>query len=195
MRTTVLAVALVFIAGFAFLTVVAATEQGVTVATVLSVFILVLLAVGIVGALRNPPRTMSTSPFMTPDQSRLRREEAARRRRKRRIAILALLVALCVGAAVAIALGSHSSDHGSRSSQGPSASHGSRGRKTCAGALAVRAPAGETRPGAPRDPASRGRSDPAELQATRRAPGCCSTSTPARCSGSATPTGACGSRA
>jgi hypothetical protein len=55
MRTTVLAIALVFIAGFAFLTVVAATEQGVTVATVLSVFILVLLGVGIVGALRNPP--------------------------------------------------------------------------------------------------------------------------------------------
>ena len=55
MRTAVLAIALVFIAGFAFLTVVAATEQGVTVATVLSVFILVLLAVGIVGALRNPP--------------------------------------------------------------------------------------------------------------------------------------------
>jgi quinol-cytochrome oxidoreductase complex cytochrome b subunit len=56
MRTTVLATALVFIVGFAFLTIVAATEQGVTVATVLSVFILVLLAVGIVGALRNPPR-------------------------------------------------------------------------------------------------------------------------------------------
>ena len=44
-----------FIVGFAFLTIVAATEQGVTLATVLSVFILVLLAVGIVGALRNPP--------------------------------------------------------------------------------------------------------------------------------------------
>jgi hypothetical protein len=56
MRTAVLAVALVFISGFAFLTVVAATEQGVTVATVVSVFILLLLAVGIVGALRNPPR-------------------------------------------------------------------------------------------------------------------------------------------
>ncbi len=56
MRTAVLATALVFIAGFAFLTVVAATEQGVTVATVVAVFILVLLAVGIVGALRNPPR-------------------------------------------------------------------------------------------------------------------------------------------
>ncbi len=56
MRTAVLAVALVFIAGFAFLTVVAATEQGVTLATVLSAFILLLLAVGIVGALRNPPK-------------------------------------------------------------------------------------------------------------------------------------------
>lgn len=55
MRTTVLATALVFIVGFAFLTIVAATEQGVTLATVLSVFILVLLGVGIVGALRNPP--------------------------------------------------------------------------------------------------------------------------------------------
>jgi len=55
MRTTVLAVALVFIAGFAFLTLAAAIEQGVTLATFLSVFILVLLAVGIVGALRNPP--------------------------------------------------------------------------------------------------------------------------------------------
>ncbi len=55
MRTAVLATALVFISGFAFLTVVAATEQGVTLATVISAFILVLLAVGIVGALRNPP--------------------------------------------------------------------------------------------------------------------------------------------
>ena len=63
-----------FIAGFAFLTVAAAIEQGVTVASFLSVFILVLLAVGIVGALRNPPGTMSTAPFMTPDQSRLRRQ-------------------------------------------------------------------------------------------------------------------------
>ncbi len=54
-RQAALLAALVFIAGFAFLTVAAALEQGVTAATVLSVFILVLLAVGIVGALRNPP--------------------------------------------------------------------------------------------------------------------------------------------
>ncbi len=55
MRTIVLGVALVFIAGFAFLTVAAAVEQGVTAATIISAFILLLLAVGIVGALRNPP--------------------------------------------------------------------------------------------------------------------------------------------
>jgi hypothetical protein len=55
-RLVVLTVALVFIAGFAFLTVAAVVEQGVTVASFISAFILVLLAVGIVGALRNPPQ-------------------------------------------------------------------------------------------------------------------------------------------
>ena len=55
-RLVVLCVALVFIAGFAFLTFRAMAEQGVTVAGLLSVFILVLLAVGIIGALLNPPK-------------------------------------------------------------------------------------------------------------------------------------------
>jgi hypothetical protein len=55
-RIVVLGAALVFIAGFAFLTFRAMAEQGVTVAGLLSVFILVLLAVGIIGALRNPPQ-------------------------------------------------------------------------------------------------------------------------------------------
>jgi quinol-cytochrome oxidoreductase complex cytochrome b subunit len=55
-RLVVLGIALVFIAGFAFLTVAAAIEQGVTVASVISAFILLMLAVGIIGALRNPPR-------------------------------------------------------------------------------------------------------------------------------------------
>ena len=55
-RLLVLAVALVFIAGFAFLTFSAVVEQGFTLASLLSVFILVLLSIGIVGALRNPPR-------------------------------------------------------------------------------------------------------------------------------------------
>jgi hypothetical protein len=55
-RRLVLAAALLFIAGFAFLTYRAFAEQGVTFLGLVSVFILVLLAVGIVGALRNPPR-------------------------------------------------------------------------------------------------------------------------------------------
>jgi hypothetical protein len=56
MRVLVLGVALVFIAGFAFLTVAATIEQGgISAAGVVSIFILILLAVGIVGALRNPP--------------------------------------------------------------------------------------------------------------------------------------------
>jgi hypothetical protein len=54
-RVLVLAVALIFIAGFAFLTVAAVIEQGLTVASFISAFILALLAIGIVGALRNPP--------------------------------------------------------------------------------------------------------------------------------------------
>ena len=54
-RLVVLTVALMFIAGFAFLTVAAVIEQGLTVAALLSAFILLLLGVGIVGALRNPP--------------------------------------------------------------------------------------------------------------------------------------------
>jgi hypothetical protein len=55
-RIAVLVVALMFIAGFAFLTFASVVEGGFTAASLLSVFILVLLAVGIVGALRNPPR-------------------------------------------------------------------------------------------------------------------------------------------
>jgi hypothetical protein len=55
-RTAVLGAALVFIAGFAFLTYTAVVEQGFTVASLLSIFILVLLAVGIIGALRHPPQ-------------------------------------------------------------------------------------------------------------------------------------------
>ena len=55
-RILVLGTVLVFIAGFAFLTVAAIVEQGFTIASLLSILILGLLAVGIVGALRNPPR-------------------------------------------------------------------------------------------------------------------------------------------
>jgi hypothetical protein len=55
-RILVLGAALVFITGFAFLTFAAVVEYGVTPASLLSVLILTLLAVGIIGALRNPPR-------------------------------------------------------------------------------------------------------------------------------------------
>jgi hypothetical protein len=55
-RILVLGAVLVFIAGFAFLTVSAIVEQGFTIASLLSILILLLLAIGIVGALRNPPR-------------------------------------------------------------------------------------------------------------------------------------------
>jgi hypothetical protein len=55
-RTLVLGVALAFIAGLAFLTFAAVVDQGFTVASLISIFVLLLLAIGIVGALRNPPR-------------------------------------------------------------------------------------------------------------------------------------------
>jgi predicted PurR-regulated permease PerM len=55
-RTLVLAVALAFILGFAFLTIGSALEQGITIGSLLSALVLLLLLVGIVGALFNPPR-------------------------------------------------------------------------------------------------------------------------------------------
>jgi len=55
-RNVVLVAALVFIAGFAFLTFASIIEYGLSAAAVLSILILVLLSIGIVGALRNPPR-------------------------------------------------------------------------------------------------------------------------------------------
>jgi hypothetical protein len=55
-RALVLAAALVFILGFAFLTVSSALEQGLGVGSLLSALVLLLLLVGIVGSLFNPPR-------------------------------------------------------------------------------------------------------------------------------------------
>ncbi|MHB8234663.1 MAG: hypothetical protein ACYDHT_08420 [Solirubrobacteraceae bacterium] len=55
-RLLVLGALLAFIAGFAFLTVAAIVEQGFTIASFISLLILALLSIGIVGALRNPPR-------------------------------------------------------------------------------------------------------------------------------------------
>jgi hypothetical protein len=55
-RLAILGVALAFIAAFAFLTFVASVEEGFSLATIVSIFVLALLAVGIIGALRHPPR-------------------------------------------------------------------------------------------------------------------------------------------
>ena len=55
-RLLVLGAALVFIAGFAFLTFLAIVEGGFTLGSLLSVLVLAVLGIGIVGALRNPPR-------------------------------------------------------------------------------------------------------------------------------------------
>jgi hypothetical protein len=55
-RLLVLGVALVFIAGFGFLTFAAVVQGGFTLGSLISVLILVLFCVGIIGALRKPPR-------------------------------------------------------------------------------------------------------------------------------------------
>jgi len=55
-RFAVLGASLAFIAGFGFLTITGLLKYGLTAEGVLSLFVFVLLAVGVVGALRNPPR-------------------------------------------------------------------------------------------------------------------------------------------
>jgi hypothetical protein len=55
-RLLVLAATAVFVGGFAFLTLSALSRQGFTLASGVSIFVLVLLAIGIVGALLNPRR-------------------------------------------------------------------------------------------------------------------------------------------
>ena len=55
-RVVVLAVALAFILGFAFLTIAGIKAAGFGVESIVSIVILLVLAVGIVGVLRNPPR-------------------------------------------------------------------------------------------------------------------------------------------
>jgi hypothetical protein len=54
-RLAVLAIALAFILGFAFLTIDGIRETGIGVESIVSLGVLALLVVGIVGALRNPP--------------------------------------------------------------------------------------------------------------------------------------------
>lgn len=56
MRRVVLAIAVVFIALLAYLTVVDFARHGVTAGGILAILIIVLFSTGIVGALRHPPR-------------------------------------------------------------------------------------------------------------------------------------------
>jgi hypothetical protein len=56
MRSAILAVALAFVALLLALTVHAVAQSGPDVLTLLSLVVLLLLGVGIVGALRDPPR-------------------------------------------------------------------------------------------------------------------------------------------
>jgi hypothetical protein len=56
MRGVVLTIALVFIAALGVLTGIEVAKYGVTVLSVLAILILLLFMIGIVGALREPPR-------------------------------------------------------------------------------------------------------------------------------------------
>jgi hypothetical protein len=55
-RTVVMAAAILIIFGFALLTIHAVAEQGVSLASVVSLFILILLGVGVIGAASHPRR-------------------------------------------------------------------------------------------------------------------------------------------
>ncbi len=57
MRVPVLVIALLFIVGLGVLTGIDIARYGVTVLSVLAILVLVLFMIGIVGALREPPRT------------------------------------------------------------------------------------------------------------------------------------------
>jgi hypothetical protein len=55
MQSTVFAVVVVFLAFFAAMTVSVALRSGFDIFVLLSLFILVLIGFGVIGALRNPP--------------------------------------------------------------------------------------------------------------------------------------------
>ena len=56
MRGVVLTIALAFIVALAVLTGIEIANYGVTILSVLAIMVLVLFMIGIVGALREPPR-------------------------------------------------------------------------------------------------------------------------------------------
>lgn len=56
MRVPVLIIAVLFIAGLGALTVIDISRYGITILSALAILVLVLFTIGIVGALREPPR-------------------------------------------------------------------------------------------------------------------------------------------
>ncbi|HXW58871.1 MAG TPA: hypothetical protein VEJ23_05275 [Solirubrobacteraceae bacterium] len=54
-RLVILVIAVLFLFGFAGLTISTIAEEGLTLGGLVAVFVIVLMVVGIVGALRNPP--------------------------------------------------------------------------------------------------------------------------------------------
>ena len=56
MRHVVLAIALLFIVGLGVLTALEIAKYGVTALSILAIVVLLLFMIGIVGALREPPR-------------------------------------------------------------------------------------------------------------------------------------------
>ncbi len=56
MRVPVLIIAVLFIAGLGALTVIDISRYGITILSALAILVLVLFMIGIVGALREPPR-------------------------------------------------------------------------------------------------------------------------------------------
>lgn len=55
-RLIVFTAALAFVVGFAFLTIEAIATEGISAAGVIAAVVVLLLMVGLVGALRHPPR-------------------------------------------------------------------------------------------------------------------------------------------
>jgi hypothetical protein len=56
LRLGVLTIALLFIAGIAVLTALDISRHGLTAVSVMALIVLVIFTIGIVGALREPPR-------------------------------------------------------------------------------------------------------------------------------------------
>ena len=198
-RLLVLGAALLFIVGFAFLTISAVSQQGFTLLSAVSIFVLVLLGIGIVGALLQSPRDDEHLSVHDP-----RPESAAARDRPPSAACpQARDCRRGAGAGDRRRAGGDGARQGARLPRlglglDPS-SRAARVHTTTTKLAPTRSPIGLPLGKPPLTLTGIG--DPRQDRRARRlpqlrpAPGCCSTSTRARCCGSATPTRACGSPA